>query len=220
VVTGLLVVLLVNRLFFPAQPANCRPATVAFFGLTNLPSGQCAILALENQSPTPLKLRNIGYLEYYRRPVNNSFNRSRSYAAGTNFVLQSGQRQQLFLPVSEEGTSWYVYLEFAHTGFLAKLAESLQKIRSRWVEILPEGVRTVRSAPVILHLHREDPLAKDGGVAGVAPINIMFLLARLARVTKVMKRWVPNPSLLATPVRALQSSLSREPGAPEQDRSL
>ena len=85
---------------------------------------------------------------------------------GTNFVLQSGQRQQLFLPVSEEGTSWYVYLEFTPTGFQAKVAESLQKIRSRWVEILPEGMRTVRSAPVILRLHREDPLSKDGGVAG------------------------------------------------------
>ena len=160
VVTALLVVLLANRLFFPAQPSNWRPATVAFLGLSNLPSGQCAILALENQSPTPLKLGNIGYTEYYRRPVNNSFNRYLRYATGTNFVLQSGQRQQLFLPVSEEGTSWYVYLEFTHTGFRAKLAESLQKIGSRWVEILPEGVRTVRSAPVILHLHREDPLAR------------------------------------------------------------
>lgn len=160
VVTGLLVVVLPNRLFFPAHPANWRPATVAFFGLSNLSSGQCAILALENQSPTTLKLRNIGYTEYYRRPVNNSFNKYRSYATGTNFVLQSGQRQQLFLPVSEEGTSWYVYLEFTHAGFQAKLAESLQKIRSRWVEILPEGVRTVRSAPVILHLHREDPWQK------------------------------------------------------------
>ena len=157
VVTGLLIVLLVDRLFLPAQPANWRPATVAFFGLTNLPSGQCAILALENQSSTPLKLGNIGYTEYYSRTVINSFNRYRSYATGTNFVLQSGQRQQLFLPVSEEGTSWYVYLEFTHTGLQAKLAESLQKIRSRWIEILPESVRTVRSARVILHLHREDP---------------------------------------------------------------
>ena len=177
VVTGLLVVLMVNRLFFPAQPANWRPATVAFCGITNLPTGQCAILALKNQSPMPLKLRNIAYLEYYHRPVNNSFNRSRSYATGTNFVLQSGQRQQLFLPVSEEGTSWYVYLEFVNIGFRTKLAESLQKIRSRWVEILPEDVRTVRSAPVILHLHREDPLVKDGGVAG-PPVGSIHRLSR------------------------------------------
>jgi hypothetical protein len=157
VVTGLLVVLLVNRLFFPAPLANWRPATVVFFGLTNLPSGQCAILSIENQSPTPLKLGNIGYTEYYRRPVNDSFNKYRSYATGTNFVLKPGEPEQLLLPVSEEGTSWYVYLEFKHTGLRAKLAESLQTIRSRWVEILPEGVRTVRSAPMSLYLHREDP---------------------------------------------------------------
>jgi len=160
VVTGLLVVLLVDRVLIPAQPPNWRPATVAFLGITNLPSGQCAILALENQSPAPLKLRNIGYTEYYRRPVNDSFNKYRSYATGTNFVVKSGQRQQLFLPVSEEGTSWYVSLEFREAGFEAKLAESLQRIRSRWVEILPEGVRTVRSAPVILRLHREDLLKR------------------------------------------------------------
>lgn len=201
--------LLVNRLVFPAQPANWRPATVAFFGVTNLPSGQCAILALENQSPTPLKLRNIGYLEYYRRPVNNSFNRPRSYATGTNYLLRAGQRQQLFLPVSEEGTNWFVSLEFTHAGFQARLAEALQKIRGRWVEILPEGVRTVRSAPVQLHLHREDPLAKDGGAAGVAPLNLMFLLAGLARVTKVIKRWAPNLSLRATPAYALLAVLSQ-----------
>jgi hypothetical protein len=40
------------------------------------------------------------------------------------------------------------------------MAESLQKIRSPWFEILPEGVRTVRSAGVVLHLHREDPLQR------------------------------------------------------------
>jgi hypothetical protein len=160
VATGLLVVLLVNWFFFPAQPATWRPATVAFCGFTNLPSGMCAILALENQSSTLLKLRNISYHEYYRRPVNNSFNMARGYATGTNFILQTGQGKSLFLPVSEEGASWCVYLEFTHTGFQARLAESLQKSRSRWVEILPEGVRTVRSARVSLFLHREDPLQR------------------------------------------------------------
>jgi len=47
--------------------------------------------------------------------------------------------------------------------------------------------------------------------------NIVFVLARLARVTKVMNNWVPNPLLLATPVYALLSFLSQPPGAPEQD---
>src|SRR5215471_3529221 len=138
VATGLLVVLLVDCFFLPAQPANWRPATVAFCGFTNLPGGMCAILALENQSATLLKLGNIGYTEYYRNhyrnPVNNSFNRYRSYATGTNFVLQLRQRRNLLLPVSEEGSSWYVHLEFSRTGFQAELAESLQKIRSSWVE--------------------------------------------------------------------------------------
>jgi hypothetical protein len=158
VATGLLVVLLVNCFFFPKQPANWRPATVAFCGFTNQPGGMCVILTLENQSATLLKLGNIGYTEYYRIPVNNSFNRYRSYATGTNFILRLGQRRYLWLPVSEEGSSWYVDLEFSGTGLQAKLAESLQKIRSSWVKILPEWMRTIRSEPVILFLHREDSL--------------------------------------------------------------
>lgn len=158
---ALLLVLLAHSFLFQAKFAKWPPATAAFCGFTNLPGGMCAILALENQSPTPLKLRNVGYLEYYRRRVNNSFNMTRSYTTGTNLVLQIGQRKRLFLPVSEEGTSWYVYLEFSPTGFRTKLAESLQQIHSSWVDFLPEGLRSIRSTPVILHLHREDPPQKS-----------------------------------------------------------
>jgi energy-coupling factor transporter transmembrane protein EcfT len=56
------------------------------------------------------------------------------------------------------------------------------------------------------------------GAEGVVAIIIMFLLARLARVAKVVKRWVPNPLLLATPVYSVLAFLSQRLGAPEQDR--
>jgi hypothetical protein len=53
-----------------------------------------------------LKLRDFNYMEYYRRPVLGSGNTNRRYAADTNFVLHVGQRTNLALPVSDEGSSW------------------------------------------------------------------------------------------------------------------
>jgi hypothetical protein len=141
VAAALSIAFLFDRFLMPAQPARWHPVTVEFCGFTNLSSGKCAILAIQNQSPKVLKLNNLGYTEFYQRPILGSGNDFRRYATGSNFVFQVGQRKNLTLPVSEEGGSWNVVFVFTRTGLQAELAEYLQKPHGMWVEVLPEILR-------------------------------------------------------------------------------
>ncbi len=115
VAMALSVAFLFDRFLLSFPPARWHPVTVEFCGFTNLVSGKCAIFAIQNRSRKELKLRNFGYMEFYRRPVLGSGNNYRRFVAGTNFVFHTGQRAPLALPVSEEGSSWNVYFVFAYT---------------------------------------------------------------------------------------------------------
>src|SRR5258708_30186308 len=152
VAMALSVAFLFDRFLLPAQPARWHPVTLAFCGFTNLQSGKCAIFAIQNQSRQVLKLRDFNYMEYYRRPVLGSGNTNRRFAAGTNFVFGVGQHANLALPVSEEGSSWNVYFEFAYTGFQAELAHYLQKPHGAWVRFVPEILQNPRQIEVSFYL--------------------------------------------------------------------
>jgi hypothetical protein len=132
---ALSVAFLLDRFLLPSQPARWRPVTVEFCGFTNLQTGKGAIFAVQNQSRQVLKLKDFNYMEYYQRPVLGSGNTNRRFAAGTNFILQVGQRANLAIPVSKDGSSWNVYFEFACTGFQAELADYLQKAHGAWVRL-------------------------------------------------------------------------------------
>ncbi len=152
VAIALCVAFLFERFLLPNQPARWHPVTVEFCGFTNLQSGKCAIFAIQNQSRQVLKLRDFNYMEYYRRPVLGSGNTNRRYAAGTNFVLHVGQRANLALPVSEEGSSWNVYFEFTCAGLQADVANYLQKSQGAWVRFVPEVLQNTRQIKVIFYL--------------------------------------------------------------------
>jgi len=146
------VAFLLDRFLLPSQPARWRPVTVEFCGFTNLQSGKCAIFAVQNQSRRVLKLKDFNYMEYYQGPVVGSGNTNRRFAAGTNFVLHVGQRANLALPVSQEGSSWNLYFEFAFTGFQAELADYLQKPHGAWLRFVPGILQNTREIKVIFYL--------------------------------------------------------------------
>ncbi|HZR21515.1 MAG TPA: hypothetical protein VFE51_29810 [Verrucomicrobiae bacterium] len=79
-----------------------------------------------------------------------------------------------------------------------------------------ECLECTRSAHLIFHVLRGlgcAPTARSGWHI------IVFLLAGLARIAKVMKNRVPNPLLLATAVYNMLSFLCQRSAAPEPDRS-
>lgn len=153
VAVALSIAFLFDRFLLPAQPARWHEVTVEFCGFTNLSSGRCAILAIQNQSPKVLKLNNFGYTEFYMRPILGSGNDFRRYATGSNFIFQVGQRKNLALPVSEEGGGWNVDFVFTPTGLQAELAEYLQKPRGIWVKFLPELLRNAAQIEVRFYLN-------------------------------------------------------------------